>query len=68
MAKTYRILETLWLVFFVVCLLYGIYSTVTEGFTSHAKLLLFGAFMAMILFVIRRKQRLKAEENEKSES
>lgn len=67
MVKTYRILETLWLVFFVVCLLYGAYSAFTEGFTSHVKLLLLGAFMALVLFTIRRKQRKKAEENEKSE-
>ena len=64
MRKTYRTLELIWLVFFVVCLIYGMYEAFTEGFTDHTKLLFLGAFMALTLFVIRRTQRIRAGKNE----
>jgi hypothetical protein len=67
MTKTYRILEILWLVFFAICLLYGTYQAYLVGFVDHTKLLFLGAALSLVLFTIRRKQRVKAEQNEASQ-
>lgn len=62
MKRTFRILELLWLVFGVLCLLLAAYTINTKGLdNTEGQLLLFGAFVSGILYSIRRKQRIKHE-------
>lgn len=66
MNKTFRVLEILWLVFGVVCLAVAAYTINQKGIdNTESKMLLLGAFISGILYSIRRRQRIRAEQDEK---
>ena len=66
MNKTLRVLEMLWLVFGLVCIVYAAYVINQKGLdNTESKMLLFGAFLAGAFYALRRRQRIKAEEADK---
>lgn len=68
MNKTFRVLEILWLVFGLVCLGLSAYTINEKGMdNTESKMLLLGTFISGILYTIRRRQRIRAEQNNKPE-
>lgn len=62
MNKTLKILEVLWLVFGLVCLGLSAYTINEKGIdNTESKMLLFGTFLAGVLYSIRRRQRIKSD-------
>lgn len=62
MNKTLKILETLWLVFGLICLGLAAYTINEKGIdNTESKMLLLGTFIAGVLYSIRRRQRIKSD-------
>ena len=69
MNKTLRVLEILWLIFGVICLALAAYTINQHGIDhTESKMLLFGAFISGVLYSLRRRQRVRSEQNDKPES
>ncbi|MFT4680888.1 MAG: hypothetical protein ACI9YU_000720 [Flavobacteriales bacterium] len=64
MNKTLKILETLWLVFGLVCLGMAAYTINEKGIdNTESKMLLLGTFLAGVLYAVRRRQRIRSDES-----
>ena len=64
--KLIRFLELFWLVIALFSLVFGAYETIKVGI-NHSYIFFVFTFIAGILFILRKKQRVRMEEKSKNE-